>query len=275
MTSKKSNGAKMAKISNDPEKEVVNSIQMKLVLIPAGEFTMGSPEDERNRLPNEGPQHKVRITKAFYMGVHGVKQSEYEKVMGENPSNFTDNPANPVEQVSWIDAVKFCTKLSKLPKERQAGRKYRLPTEAEWEYACRAGTTTPFHYGAVLSSKRANFGGKRVIGGAEKGQSKNQTIKVGSYQPNAWGLYDMHGNVWEWCLDGVRNYSADAVEDPKGPEPDDELPGPKGFEPAVLRGGCWQDGARVCRSAARYCGAPSSLSNGKGFRVVCGLVETE
>jgi formylglycine-generating enzyme required for sulfatase activity len=154
-------------------------------------------------------------------------------------------------------------------KENRAGRTYRLPTEAEWEYACRAGTTTPFHFGVSLSSKQANFDGKRPYGEATKGPTKGKTVKVGSYQPNAWGLYDMHGNVWEWCLDGTRSYTSNSVEDPEGPEPNDNVPGLKGFEPATLRGGSWQDGANACRSAVRIAGAPTDLSNNKGIRVVC------
>lgn len=235
---------------------VTNSIGMKLVLVPAGEFMMGSPNTEAQRQPTEGPQHKVKITKPFFMGAYEVTQGEYEKVMGNNPSRFKD-PNNPVEQVNWNDAVEFCSKLSNMPEEKRAGRTYRLPTEAEWEYACRAGTTTPFHYGNSLLPKDANFSG------TPNAPKNSQAAKVGSYQPNAWGLYDMHGNVWEWCLDGPRRFSNDTMEDPKG---DLSAGGPR-----VLRGGGAAAGASSCRSANSNPHAPTVRSYDVGFRVVCAL----
>ncbi len=197
-----------------PPKEVTNSIGMKLALIPAGKFLMGSPKDEKDRLLAE-EQHEVSITKPFYLGVYEVTQAEYEKVMENNPSCFSangdgkysvndmDTSRFPVENVSWDDAVAFCKKLSELPEEKKAGRVYRLPTEAEWEYACRAGTKTPFHYGDSLSSKQANFCGHFPYGGADKGPWLKRTAKVDTYAANAFGLYDMHGNVWEWCQDWI------------------------------------------------------------------------
>jgi len=190
--------------------EVANSIDMRLVLIPPGEFLMGSPETEENRSDNEY-QHRVRIAKPFYLGVYEVTQSEYEGVMGKNPSAFSKDGARsdkvgamdtsrfPVEAVSWENAVEFCQKLSELPEEKRFGCVYRLPTEAEWEYACRAGTRTPFHFGTSLSSTQANFDGNYPYGSASKGPNLSRTATVGSYRPNAWGLYDMHGNVLEWC----------------------------------------------------------------------------
>ncbi len=192
--------------AQDRPKEITNSIGMKLVLIPAGKFMMGSPKDEKDRFDDE-EQHEVEITKPFYMGVYDVTQAEYEKVMGKNPSYFSaagdgkdrvkdmDTTRFPVEMISWADAVEFCRKLSEMPEEKQAGRVYRLPTEVEWEYACRGGTVTAFHYGAALSSTQANFRGNFPYGGAAKGPYLERTTKVGSYQPNAYGLYDMHGNV--------------------------------------------------------------------------------
>ncbi len=172
-------------------KEITNSIGMKLVLIPAGKFMMGSPKDEKDRGDDE-EQHEVSITKPFYLGVYLVTQAEYEKVMGNNPSWFSakgdgkdkvkdiDTSLFPVEMVYWNNAIAFCKKLSELPEEKKAGRVYRLPTEAEWEYACRAGTKTVFHYGDSLSSKQANFDGRFPYGQVEEGPHLGRTTKVGS-----------------------------------------------------------------------------------------------
>ena len=189
-------------------------------------------------------QHEVSITKPFYLGVYVVTQAEYEKVMGNNPSWFSakgdgkdkvkdmDTGQFPVEKVSWDDAVAFCKKLSELPEEKKAGRVYRLPTEAEWEYACRAGTKTAFHYGDSLSSKQANFNGNFPYGGADKGPYLGRTAKVGSYAANAFGLYDMHGNVWEWCQDWYdENYYKNS--------PKEDPPGPAQGLHRVVRGGGW------------------------------------
>ena len=189
-----------------PEQDFTNSIGMRLVLIPAGKFIMGSPKDEKDRGDDED-QHEVEITKPFYLGVYTVTQAEYEKIMKTNPSWFSargkgkDKVANvdtaqfPVEMVSWNDAVAFCKKLSELPEEKKAGRTYRLPTEAEWEYACRAGTSTAFHFGNSLSSTQANFDGNYPYGKAGKGPYLGRTAKVDSYPANAFGLYDMHGGI--------------------------------------------------------------------------------
>jgi formylglycine-generating enzyme required for sulfatase activity len=254
------------------EKAFANSIGLKLVLIPAGKFTMGSPAGEKERDPDE-QQHEVAITRPFYMGVYEVTQGEYEKVMRYNPSHFKIGPEHPVEQVRWKDAVDFCKKLSALPDEKKAGRVYRLPTEAEWEYACRAGTATAFHFGDPLSAKQANFNGDFPHGGGDKGPNLGKTAKVGSYQPNAFGLYDMHGNVWEWCSDwyDADYYKNSPKEDPQGP--------PKGVLPTgyhndfylVARGGCWIDEARGCRSAYRFRFMPSDPYRLVGFRVACAV----
>src|SRR5208283_3930588 len=145
--------------------------------------------------------------------------------------------------VNWDEAMDFCKKLSALPAEKAAGRTYRLPTEAEWEYACHAGTTTAFHFGTSLSFRQANIKGDQPFGTDEKGPSVGKTVKVGSYPANAWGLHDMHGNVYQWCLDGVRAYTAGPVVDPRGPE--------TAGAPRMLRGGDWSGAAWMCRSAAR------------------------
>jgi formylglycine-generating enzyme required for sulfatase activity/serine/threonine protein kinase len=254
---------------------IQNSVGMKLAYIPAGKFLMGTSADELAKyksLPNRGydmdpkalkeetPKHEVRLTKSFYLGVYEVTQSEYEKVMKKNPSEFK-GALLPVDSVSWANAMMFCTKLSELPDEKKAGRSYRLPTEAEWEYACRAGTKTAFHYGDSLSFEDANFNGNFPFGDGSvvKKKGLDTTVEVGKYKANAWGLYDMHGNVWEWCLDGPRLYTADAVQDPQGPESDRHR---------VLRGGSWDDAA--VRSAYRAIHDASNYRvNSCGMRVLC------
>ena len=232
-----------------------NSIGMEFANIPAGKFLMGSPATEKERSPNE-TQHEVTLTQGFRMGVHEVTQAQYEQVMGKNPSHFK-GATLPVETVSYDDALAFCQKLSDLPAEKAAGRKYRLPTEAEWEYCCRAGTSTPLHFGNELNGTQANCDGNNPYGTTKKGPYLEKTSPVGSYPANAWGLYDMHGNVWEWCQDWYGDYPKQSVTDPRGPEVGSDC---------VFRGGGWSDGAANCRSAVRYWGVPS-LRDGFGFRL--------
>jgi len=240
------------------QKVITNSVGMKLVRIPAGKFVMGSPKEEKARFDNED-QHEVEITKAFYMGMYTVTQSEYVQVMDKNPSHFRevagmDTGRFPVESVSWDDAVKFCEELSNLRGEKAAGRKYRLPTEAEWEYACRAGTTTAYHYGDTLSADQANIFERD----AAKGMLMRPT-KVGSFQPNAFGLYDMHGNVWQLCKDSI------AVKHPAGKDPEITTP----HTHRVVRGGSWLNPASSARSSQRLAGMPTGHpGNYVGFRVV-------
>jgi formylglycine-generating enzyme required for sulfatase activity/serine/threonine protein kinase len=221
------------------EPPLVNSINLTLKKLPAGKFEMG--EGSRT--------HEVTLTQPFYIGIVEVTQEQYTLVMGTNPSNFKDL-TNPVEQVSWEDAMNFCRKLSELPYEKNAGRSYRLPTEAEWEYACRAGTTTKFTFGDDQSSlgDHAWF----------DMNSSNKTNPVGEKKPNAWGLYDMHGNVWEWCSDWYGEYPKGVVSDPSGPQ--------KGSLRA-LRGGSWNDRAGLCRSANRGGDSPDARSCPLGFRI--------
>ena len=208
--------------------------------IPAGKFLMGSPATEKERYQNEN-QHEVTLTQGFRMGVHEVTQAQYEQVMGENPSE-NKGATLPVETVSYDEALAFCKKLSDLPAEKAAGRKYRLPTEAEWEYCCRAGTSTPFHFGNELNGTQANCDGNNPYGTTKKGPYLEKTSPVGSYPANAWGLYDMHGNVWEWCQDWYGDYPKQSVTDPRGPEVGSYC---------VNRGGSWRDEAAYCRSAPR------------------------
>jgi formylglycine-generating enzyme required for sulfatase activity len=205
----------------------------------------------------------VAITRPFYLGVFPVKQREYLPVMGKNPSLFGPDggggPDFPVENVSWTDAVDFCRRLSLGPGEATAGRIYRLPTEAEWEYACRAGTTSPFAFGDTLSSEQANFDGRNPYGDVEPGPYLRRTSRVGAYPDNAWGLYDLHGNVWEWCADWYRAdyYQESPAEDP---------PGPAKGQFRVVRGGSWHFYGNECRSAYRGRGS-ADFRLSVGFRV--------
>ncbi len=221
-----------------------DSIGMKFKLIPAGTFTMGDASGEDDETP-----HEVTLTKPFKMGVHEVTQDQYEQVMGVNPSEWK-GADNPVDTVSWEDAVEFCRRLSELPAEKAAGNVYRLPTEAEWEYACRAGTTTKYSFG----DDESNLGDYAWYGD----NSDANTHPVGGKKPNAWGLYDMHGNVWEWCQDWYGDYPSGSVTDPSGATSGSYR---------VFRGGGWSSTAEICRSANRGGGYPSFRVSCFGFRV--------
>ena len=221
-----------------------------LAWIHPGTFTMGSPASEPDHDQNESPQTQVTISSGFWMSRYEVTQGEYLTATGNNPSTFTGDTNRPVEMVSWEDATNYCAKLT--ARERTAGRlpsgyEYRLPTEAEWEYACRGGTTTATAYGDSLSSTQANFDGAQPYGGAAKGTNVTCTTPAGFYAPNAWGLYDMTGNVSEWCLDWYFGMlPGGTVIDPTGPNT---------AVYRVLRGGNWKTGGQWCRSAARL-GSP-------------------
>jgi formylglycine-generating enzyme required for sulfatase activity len=229
---------------------VVNSVGMLLVPIPAGEFQMGSPASEADRRDDE-TRYQVKITKPFYLSVYEVTQEQYEQVMKvPNPSRLK-GPQNPVEKVSWNDAVEFCRKLSALPAEKSAGYVYRLPTEAEWEYACRAGTQTAYSFGDSESELGDYAWYNENSGGT--------THPVGGKKPNAWGLYDMHGNVWEWCEDWHDIYPSGSVTDPTGASSGS-------FR--VDRGGSWNISSDYCRSATRIGDAPDSRYDSLGFRVL-------
>ena len=268
--------AAASSVRADEPRIITNSIGMKLARIPAGTFRMGSPRKEAERDDKE-ERHEVTITKPFYMGVYEVKQSEYKaiaKADSKRQSVFQGDD-NPVENMEWIYAKAWCEQLSNLPDEKKAGRKYRLPTEAEWEYACRAGSSTAFHYGDSLSSEQANFNGNYPAGGGKKGKYLRRTTKVGSYQPNAFGLYDMHGNVAEWCADWYdpEYYLDSPEEDPLGPplgvvSTKFTNNGNQNFF-VVVRGGCWVDDGRACRSAYRFRAMPKTQYRLIGFRVAC------
>jgi formylglycine-generating enzyme required for sulfatase activity len=254
--------------STGPSRQVItNSIGMRLTLIPAGEFVMGTPRGERGASLHERPAHRVRISRPFHLGVYEVTQDEFQRVMGSNPSRFRHEPGQdtrrfPVESVTWEEAVAFCRKLTARPEEMEAQRMYRLPTEAEWEYACRAGTTTPFSFGNALASLQANFDGAHPYGAAAPGPYRQRLLPVGSFKANAFGLYDMHGNVFEWCADP---YARDYYRKAPAVDP----PGPAEGPHRVLRGGGWNSAAMSCRSGERTFDAPTRRYAEYGFRTAC------
>ncbi|MBF2052267.1 MAG: SUMF1/EgtB/PvdO family nonheme iron enzyme [Candidatus Sericytochromatia bacterium] len=230
-----------------------NTLGMAFVLIQPGSFMMGSPADEAERSGDE-VLHKVTLTRPFYAQTSPVTQAQWQAVMGTNPSRFKGDD-RPVERVSWEDCQAFIKKLN-----AQGLGTYRLPTEAEWEYACRAGTSTPFGIGngKDLDSSQANFDGDYPYGKGEKEVYREETTPVKHFAPNAWGLYDMHGNVWEWCQDWYGKYPTHAVTDPEGPETGSDR---------VARGGSWYFGASYARSASRLNAAPDYRGY-LGFRLV-------
>jgi formylglycine-generating enzyme required for sulfatase activity len=245
---------------------LTNSIGMKLALIPAGEFLMGSPPNEKGRSHEERVPHHVQVSRPFHMGIHEVTRGQFRQFVDatnwqtqaeksrkqdswRSNRQFEQDDNHPVLFVSWTDAQEFCRWLS-----HKEGRNYRLPTEVEWEYACRAGTATAFHQGDSLTSQQANIDDA-------PGPSRGRTTPVGSFPSNAWGLYDMHGNVWEWCQDAVH------VLPPKASLPDDTALHFK-VEKRVLRGGSWDSPGRVCRAAVSSTYSPGHNSNYLGFRVV-------
>jgi formylglycine-generating enzyme required for sulfatase activity len=222
-------------------------VTMKLVRIPPGKFMMGSTQTEKDRSTIEGPQHEVTISKPFFMGIYEVTQEQYEAVVGKNPSQFKGKQ-NPVEQVSWADATAFCRAMSAKTK-----RAVRLPTEAEWEYACRAGTKTRFCFGDDAAQLEEY--------GWHSGNSDGKTHEVGQKKPNALGLFDMYGNVHEWCSDwSLDSYANVKATDPQGPDSGAEH---------IMRGGCWRCPPHSCRSATRAWNSPPfRIPDGIGFRVV-------
>lgn len=231
-----------------------NGIPLEMVSIPGGSFEMGSPESESQRDGDEGPQHSVSIS-PFFMGKYQVTQAQWEAVMGNNPSNFK-GADRPVETVSWEEATEFCQRLS-----QQTGQDYRLPSEAEWEYACRAGTRSPFYFGETITPDIVNYDGNFAYGSGPEGEYREETTPVGSFPPNAFGLHDMHGNVWEWCQDYWHDNYDGAPSDGSawvtGGDSDRR----------VLRGGSWYNAPRLCRSAGRSDLNPAFRNFSYGFRV--------
>lgn len=229
-------------------------VKLELVWCPPGTFMMGSPSGEDGRWDDE-TRHEVTLTKGFWMGKYEVTQAQWEAVMGSNPSFFKNAGRTvPVECVSWDDCQEFVRRLN----ARIPGGRFRLPTEAEWEYACRAGTTTAFHYGNVLDASMANFVGNYPYGNGRKGEYRVKPMPVGSFRPNDWGLYDMHGNVQEWCADWYGEYPSGSVTDPLGSGSGSSR---------ILRGGSWDINARHCRSANRNRSTPGFRFSNLGLRL--------
>jgi formylglycine-generating enzyme required for sulfatase activity len=227
---------------------------------------MGSPENEVNRIAERETQHEVKLSD-FYIGETTITQGQWQSIMGNNPSHFKNGDNYPVENVSWEDVQVFIEKIN--AKNPQSKYIFRLPTEAEWEYACRAGTTTPFNTGENLTTNEANYNGNYPYNGNAKGKYLKKTSIVASYPPNILGLFDMHGNLWEWCEDWYQDWYFEwckkqgVIENPTGPATG---------ELRVLRGGSWDNFAWRCRSANRSNFRPGNRSNRIGFRLVCSPV---
>jgi uncharacterized protein (TIGR02996 family) len=262
--------------AGQPFQRLVNSVGLEFRLIPASTFRQGSPERETHRIDDEGPQHVVRLTRPYWIGLYQVPQWIYVELMGDNPSHYhADNsggPCHPVDSLTYEQALEFCRALSNLPAERAAGRRYRLPTEAEWEFAGRGGLIqAPFAYGSSLSSYQANFDGNSPAGNARRGPYVGHPVVVGSYPPNGFGLYDLHGNVWEWCSDFYDSSYYRTLDDvPVAIDPQ----GPTTGERHVVRGGSWFSNGSYCRVACRGSGAGVDHLHNGGFRLVMEMTAT-
>jgi formylglycine-generating enzyme required for sulfatase activity len=268
-------GSSAVHLRAEQPKSVRNSAGMKLILIPAGQFTMGSAKKHEG-VPDE-TQHEVIISKPFYIGAFEVTQGEWKKLMGSNPSHFQgdkltmrrtqagkplkiDSGRYPVESISWVEAVEFCKKLSESPAEMKAGRVYRLPTEAEWEYACRAGSQHDYAFGEKPEPLPKN---DWVLSNSE-----GHTHPVGEKKANAWGLFDVHGNVREWCEDNLDVYPTGEVKDPRGPK--SNLSGNR-----VFRGGSWHNAPEMCRISLRSSGLPIDKNYQIGLRIAADVPDGE
>jgi formylglycine-generating enzyme required for sulfatase activity len=251
---------------------------INMVLIMGGSFLMGSPDTEVDRRENESPQHQVTVS-SFFMSEFPITQAHWATIaqwprvkidLEISPANFKGTD-RPIERVNWFEATEFCQRLS-----QHTGRIYRLPTEAEWEYACRAGSTTPFHFGDTITTDLANYRGtdheeyqwSGSYGQGSKGVYRQETTSVDSFPPNAFGLYDMHGNVWEWCQDDYSdNYNVTPVDGSAWKSEENS-------SIKILRGGSWLDSPRDCRSAIRDVSIPGIRGYDVGFRVVCEMPRT-
>ena len=257
---------------------LAEGVALTQLWIPPGRFWMGSPETELDRREDEGPQHLVQL-QGFFMGQTPITQAQWravaqwEPLEGElelqvSPSHFSkeaDSDQRPVEQVSWLDAMEFCRRLS-----QRTGQHYTLPSEAQWEYACRAGTITPFSFGDTITTELANYDGNATYGNGPKGKNRKQTTPVGTFPANAWGVQDLYGNVLEWCLDDWHGTYEGAPVDGRAWVDRAEGKSSKSSKKSkLLRGGSWLNNPRNCRSAYRNLGLPVNANNYVGFRVVC------
>ncbi|MEB3342693.1 bifunctional serine/threonine-protein kinase/formylglycine-generating enzyme family protein [Okeania sp.] len=234
-----------------------NGIKLEMVYIPGGSFLMGSPKNEKERDNSESPQHQVTL-QPFYMSKYPITQEQYQVIMGKNPSSFKGKGGKrPVESVNWYNAIEFCRELS-----LKTGKTWKLPSESQWEYACRAGTRTPFYFGETITPDLVNYDGNSPYGNAPKGKYREETTDVGTFPPNAFGLYDMHGNVWEWCQDIWHDNYNEAPTDGSAWE----TGGDSGSR--VLRGGCWVINSGICRCAWRGDDVADSCDDSRGFRII-------
>jgi formylglycine-generating enzyme required for sulfatase activity len=268
-------------LNQDTSSEILLALNM--LYIPAGSFLMGSPVGEEGGRGDEGPQHEVRLN-SFEMSQTPITQAQWRAVanwkppFGEvlteelnpdpvaglkDPERFSGDD-KPVVNVSWNEAMAFCRRL-----QLRTGKHYTLPSEAQWEYACRAGTTTPFYFGETLTSELANYDATFTYGNGPKGEYRKQPTPVGMFPANAWGLQDMHGNVWEWCLDHWHESYEGAPSDGSAWVDGEGLKGEEGREFRLLRGGSWFDEPHDCRSAYRGCSHPGFRDDDVGFRVCC------
>ena len=250
----------------------VAGVSQRFRWIQPGTFTMGTSQAEKDAalasVPNSKPEwfagevpHQVTLTQGFWLADSACTQALWQAITGSNPANFKDSPQNPVEQVSWDDCQQFLSELN----DRVSGGGFRLPSEAQWEYACRAGTTTAFSFGTTITPEQVNYNGDYPFGGAAKGLNRQKTVPVKSLLPNSWGLYEMHGNVWQWCNDWYDDFSGSAERDPAGPSSGSRR---------VFRGGGWYNRAWLCRSALRYWDAPDYRDPTLGFRVAAQATPT-
>jgi len=249
----------------------IGAVTQRFRWIPAGVFTMGSPENEKERegkglrgLFGKETQHEVTLSRGFWLADTACTQAFWQLIMGDNPAHFDDDPENPVDSVRWLDVQAFLEKLNQLI----PGLRARLPSEAQWEYACRAGTTTPFSFGENITPEQVNYDGNYPYAGGKKGEYRVKTVPVKALPANPWGLYQMHGNVWEWCQDEWQSdLGSSPVSDPENHRTDT---GSDRSVDRVLRGGSWIDLGGGCRSAFRYLSTAGIRLRDGGFRFSLG-----
>ena len=237
----------------------VGHVLQRMRWIPAGWFLMGSLANEQQRYDDE-TSHEVTLTQGYWLADTACTQQLWSEITGDNPAHFKEDNQNPIEQVSWTDIQNFLEKLNTLIPELQA----ELPSEAQWEYACRAGTRTPFSFGENITPEQVNYNGKYPYVDGKKGEYRAKTVAVKAFPSNPWGLYQMHGNIWEWCQDWYGSYSLEPVQDPKGKQEGEDR---------VLRGGSWIRYGQYVRSAHRYWNTPGYRSDFIGFRFSLGQAD--